>query len=117
MAVTDYDIMRTLEKTIEDTQSFAATGTTKSWTLTANALTHTIIVDVPDFTNGITVTLSITNSDSHEIYASAALAENTLHVIKAEVPLVGANTILLTLSGVAGGSGGDVKTTFYLQGR
>jgi len=117
MAVTDYDIMRNLEKTIENTQSFDADDLTKSWTLTANALTHTIVVDIDDFTNAETTVLTITNSDSHIIYTSSALNENTLNIIAAEVPLVGANTVTLTVGGVLGGTGGDIRTTFYLQSR
>lgn len=115
--VMDYNIMPNLEKTDENIQVFAATGTTKSWTFVANALTHTIVVVVPNFTNAITVVLSITNSDGNEIYASSALAKDTTHVIAIEKPLVGSHTILLTLSGDAGGTGGNVKTTFYLQAR
>jgi len=113
--VMDYDIMRNLEKTDENSQTFAATGTTKSWTFVAQALTHTIVVVVPAFTNAITTVLSITNSDGNEIYASSALAKSTTHVIAAEKPLVGSHTVTHTLSGDAGGSGGIVKTTFYLQ--
>jgi len=117
MAETDYDIMRNLEKTIENTQEFAATGTTKEWTLTANALTHTIVVDIDDFTNASTTVLTIENSDGHVIYTSSALNENTLNIIAAEVPLVGEHTCLLTVSGVLGSGGGDIRTTFYLQAR
>ena len=114
---TDYDIMRSLEKTVEKTVTFAATGVTQSYTLTANALTHTIVVDIDDFTNASTTVLSILNEDGHEIYASSSLSENTLNIIAAEKPLVGDNTILLTVSGVLGGTGGDIRVTFYLQAR
>ena len=117
MAETDYDIMRNLEKTIEHTSEFGATGTTDSWTFTANALTHTIIVDIDNFTNASTTVLTITNSDSHVIYTSSALNENTLNIIATEVPLVGAHTCTLTVSGVLGGTGGDIRVTFYLQAR
>lgn len=117
--VNDYYIMPGLEKTDENTQTFEATGTTKSWELYANALTHTIVVVVPVLNDtGVTVTLTIVNSDSNEIYSSSALtqgATGTTHIISTEKPLVGLHTVTLTLSGDAGTGGGDVKTTFYLQ--
>ena len=113
----DYDIMRSLHKTIENTSSFGATGTTDSWTLVAQALTHTIVVNIPNFTNAVNTVLSITNEDGHEVYASPSMTENGLHILKAEVPLVRSHTVTLTISGVAGGTGGDVGTSFYLQSR
>lgn len=114
--MTAYMVKEDLIKTVENLQVFADTGTTKSWEVYANALTHTIIVVVPAFTNAITVVLSITNSDSNEIYASGSLAKGTTHIIASEKPLIGKHTMLLTLSGAAGGTGGTVKTTLYLQG-
>lgn len=115
--VNDYNIMPNLEKTDENSQTFEATGKVKSWTLVANALTHTIIFVLPVFLDNPTVILSITNSDSNEIYASGSLSDGTTHVIATEKPLVGSHTVTITLSANAGTGGGVVKTTFYLQAR
>lgn len=111
----DYFIRNSLEKVPENSQVFAATGQVKSYSLSATAFTHTIIVIVPAFTNAITAILSIENTDGHEIYASGALAKGTTHVLAVEKPLVGDNTVKLTLSGDAGGTGGTIKTTIYLH--
>lgn len=118
--VMDYFIKKDLEKTDENTQTFGITGTTKTYTIYANALTHTLIVVIPDYSNTITTTITIDNADSNEIYNSTGLTQNTTHVIAVEKPLVGLNTITITLEGNAGGSAGttyDVDTTLYLQGK
>lgn len=111
----DYFIRKSLEKVPENSQTFGGTGKIKSYSLSATAFTHTIIVVVPSFENAITVVLSIENPDGHEIYASGGLTKGTTHILSVEKPLVGDNTIKLTLSGDAGGSGGIVKTTIYLN--
>jgi hypothetical protein len=111
----DYFIRHSLEKVPENSQTFGTTGKVKSYSLSATAFTHTIVVVIPDFTNDVTTVLSIENADDHEIYASGSLAKNTTHVLAAEKPLVGNNTIKLTLSGDAGGSCGIVKTKLYLH--
>lgn len=101
-----------------DRQSLAfATGdTVKSFTINANALTHTIILEMPTFSGAVvTGTLSIENADSNEIYTNGTMAENTDHVMATEKPLTGDNTIKVTLS-TDPLSSGTAYVTVYLKG-
>lgn len=109
-------IHKHLYQTDEYEKAIAADATVGSFTINANALTHTIVCFLPNWTNAVTGTLSITNSDSREIYSIAALAKNTVHVLAVVKPLVGTNTITITLSGVPGGAGGTTATSLYLTG-
>jgi hypothetical protein len=113
----DFPIMKSLEKTSEQTLSFDADDLTKTFTITANALTHTIIVDTDDFTNASNTVITITNSDSRVIYTSGNCAENATTILSTETPIVGTNTVTATVSGVLGGTGGDVRVVIYLQAR
>lgn len=107
---------KTLVMTDRTALAFTASSTENSFTINANAFTHTIILETPDFTNAVTSTLSIENSNSVELYSESGLAENTDHIMFAKRPLVGDNTVKVTLSGVAGGSGGTAYVTLYLTG-
>ena len=110
-------IHRTLYQTPEWEEAIASDAKTCSFTIRANALTHTIVCFLPNWTNTVTGQITITNSDDREIYASAdTLAKNTVHVLAAVKPIVGINTITITLSGVPGGSGGTTATSIYLTG-
>jgi len=83
------------------------------------SFTHTgflvaLAIAVPDFTNSITVTAAVTDSDDLELYSKAAIAKNATEMIHFEndyCPVYGETTVTLTLSGVAGGSGGSVTVT------
>lgn len=105
-----------LVKTKKEVVAIAAGATVGSFTLLMSALTHTIVLILPNWTNAVTATISIENSDGDEIYSNSGLAENQTHVIVVEKPLVGLNTVKITLSGVPGGAGGDTETTLYLVG-
>ncbi len=109
-------IHKTLYKTDPKTVAIAADATVGSFTIHAWALTHTIVLVLPDWTNAVTAIISIENSDGNEIYASSSLAESSTHILSTEKPLVGTNTIKITLSGVPGGGGGNTITTIYLAG-
>ena len=88
--------------------AFNAYETEKTLTINANGLTHTIIVELPDWTNNSTATLSLINSDSKTLYSISALAENATYILLVERPFHGTNTVKITLSGAPGGSGGTV---------
>ena len=79
--------------------AFTSGDTVKSFTINTNALTHTMILEMPSFSGAVvTGTFSIENSDGNEIYSESGLAENTNHVMFAVRPLTGDNTIKVTLS-------------------
>lgn len=107
---------RSLARTPKTALAFGASDTVKSFTLEIAALTHTIIVIIPNWTNAVTAVLSIENADSDEVFSSGPLFEDSTHDIITEVPLIGLNTIKLTLSGAPGGSGGTANVTVYIQG-
>ena len=99
------------------TLAFGATGTTQSFALNGRGLIHSIVLVVPNFTNAVTATLTITNQDGVEIYNSTAKARNATYALTQlwdKVPIVGSNTVTVTLSGVAGGTGGDVTVSIYM---
>lgn len=100
------------------TLSFAATGTVKSYSLTTNGKLHSYTIAVPDFTNAITVTLSIEDADSLEVYSKAAIAKNTTTQVgdlAKSYALDGTYTVKATLSGAAGGTGGDVTVQMRIE--
>ena len=80
------------------------------------------ILKIANYTNVVTVTMSITDPDSLEIYNSGAKARNATYQIYPQstnmapgLPLCGAITVTLTCSGDPGGTGGDINFTPYLM--
>lgn len=92
---------------------FGAADTEKTLTYITNGLTHTIVVELPDWTNNSTATLSLINSDSKTLYSISALAENATYILLVERPLHETSTFKITLSGAPGGSGGTAYVTVY----
>jgi len=107
-------IHKTVEMITPYTEAISAAATVGSFTIRAWAFTHTIVLTLPAWTNDVTATFSIENSNDDEIYSNAALARGTTHIMAVEKPLVGKNTVKITLSGVPGTGGGNTVTTFYL---
>ncbi len=73
-----------------------------------------LFLDVPNFTNGITITVTVEDQDAQELYNSGAKAKNAKYAINlasTPIPLNGAVTVKLTASGDPGANGGDVKFT------
>lgn len=97
---------------------FTALDETGSFTIKANAKVHSLSVKMPDWTNDVTGTLTITNVHSYELYSKSAIAEDhTTHVynLAQEVALDGLHTVKLTLSGVPGGVGGTAHVVLWLE--
>jgi len=99
---------------------FASGDTVKSFTINANALTHSIIFEMPTFSGAaVTGTFSIENSDGKELYSNGGVAEGAVDMKfpedSIERPLVGDNTVKVTLS-TDPLSDGTVYVTMYLQG-
>jgi hypothetical protein len=100
------------------TLSFGATDTTKSFTVDGYGKIHSIVAVVPDFTNTVTATITLSNANSQTFYTSDALTKNNTHIIqnlRSYVPVYGTNTLTVTLSGVPGGSGGSVAISIYME--
>lgn len=109
-------IHKSLYKTVPQTEAIGAAATVGSFTIKAWATVHTIVLKLPNWTNAVTATISIENSDGDEIYSHSGLGENDTHTFAVDVPIVGTNTVKVTLTGVPGGTGGDTVTTLYLEG-
>lgn len=94
--------------------SILAVGTTFDWIgviFDGNILTR-YVLEVANYTDAVTTTLSIIDANSVTIYTGAAHAENANYSIPVDVELVGTYTFRLTLSAVASGVATDYLTLF-----
>ena len=66
----------------------------------------------------VTGVVSIENSDGKEIYASASGGESDTHVYSPDpaIPIVGTNTVKVTINKAAGTGGGICYVVIYLEG-
>jgi len=100
---------------------FGATGTVKSVQSVIEGEIKQIHLRVPNFTNAITLTLSIEDESGYEIFNSGAKAKGTNHNLKAAelndaVLIASTFTLKATLSGDAGGEGGIAKAVILYWG-
>ncbi len=88
------------------TITMLAAGTTEVTLLEGlNGIIGTLIISLPDSTNGVTATISVRDEDGYVLYSAAALADNTDHVKTGVDILVAGNvTFGLTASGAPGGT-------------
>jgi len=108
-----------LVKTARATISIVS-GTTvyTAATIKASGLATRIILVMPALSGAVvTGVVSIENSDANVIYESAVCAENDTHILAPDpgVPIVGTNTVKLTLS-TDPLSAGTAYATLYLEG-
>ena len=93
------------------TLTVAADGTSDSDTLNPiNGRVTNMVLVIPDWTNTVTATLTITDADSADIFTEASLAQDSTHIFDQlwdKIPISGAYTVTVTLSGVPGAGGGD----------
>ena len=80
------------------------------------------VLKTPNFTNAVTIVVSITDADGMELYNSGAKARNTTYPLYPQatnmapgVPLCGIVTVTLTCSADPGAGGGDILFTPYLM--
>jgi hypothetical protein len=75
--------------------------------------TH-IKITLPAFTNNPTATIQILDSDGDVIFSQAAIADDqTLMIADKSIPLIEKETVKVILSGVPGGTGGNVTVRLY----
>ena len=87
-------------------------------TIKASANLTRIMLVMPELNaNTVTAVISITNSDGIVIYESSACGESDTHIITPDpaVPLVGTNTVILTMDKAPGGTG-TASVVLYLEG-
>jgi hypothetical protein len=103
---------------IKETLSFDATTTELTKLITTNGFIKRIFYSTPDFTNAVTTTITVLDRDGNEIYASAALNENTsAHIDSLDIPVDEGYSLKATLSGAAGAGGGDVSLKLFADER
>ena len=105
-----------LVKTEKTALVFATGELIKSFTVRVAATLEMIAFEMPAFAGADpTGTVSIENSDGVEIYSKGDMVENETHVRLVDIPLVGENTIKVTLS-TDPLSDGTCYVTLYFEG-
>jgi hypothetical protein len=100
---------------------FGATGTVKSVQSVIEGEIKQIHLRVPNFTNAVTLTLSVEDESGYEIFNSGAKAKGANHNLKASdlndsILIASTFTLKATLSGDAGGEGGSAKAVILYWG-
>lgn len=96
--------------------SFASTGTNVQQTIQESGKIFMSIIDVPNFTNNVTTVITIKDRDGYTLWVSDALLKNAEYSRPGlEIPIDYNYTIDIDISGVAGGSGGDINAMFYIE--
>lgn len=100
---------------------FGATGTVKSVQSVIEGEIKQIHLRVPNFTNAVTLTLSVEDEAGYEIFNSGAKTKGANHNFKASdlndsILIASTFTLKATLSGDAGGAGGTAKTVLHYWG-
>lgn len=97
------------------TAAFGAAETTKNISISLEADVGMIMLVVPNFTNVVTTSLDVKDSDNYAVLAKSGVARNTTTKYNGADAFwfSGAGTITLTLSGAPGGSGGTIAVVFY----
>jgi hypothetical protein len=100
--------------------TFGAAETTKtSPSISQNEGVHQgkcthIKITLPDWTNAVTATIRIKDSDGDTLFSQAAIAEaQTLVIADKSIPLIEKETVEVQLSGAPGGTGGTVNVRLY----
>ncbi len=107
------------------TQAFGAADTTKTLNyedldprITSRGPTFIKCIEVfaPNWTNAVTLVLSVKSPHARQIYAAEAQNRNTVAYLTPSSLYVEKGTdIILTLSGAPGGSGGSVELDIYVE--
>lgn len=82
---------------------------------------HAILMDIPNFTNNITVELQFRNARSRTYFKSGEKARNqtgdNVLVLKVDEWIEGETTLIIEPSGDPGGTGGTVTVELHYLGR
>ena len=67
--------------------------------ISLNGIIGTIVLDLPDSTNGVTATIDVQDEDSFELHSAGSKADSTTHVLTGvDILVAGEITIGLTAS-------------------
>jgi len=101
---------------VQKTLTYNASETVKQFTINENGHMTDVAVVMPNFTNAITGTLTIEDEAGVVLYTKATIAENATTVVNSlSVPVDHGYVAKLTLSGAAGGTGGDVSIKLWVN--
>lgn len=105
-----------LKKTDRIPLVFASGDTVKSFTIDIIADLTRIVFEMPNFSGAeVTGAVSIENSDGKQIYNKDGMIESETHVRAVNEPLIGENTVKVTLS-TDPLSDGTCYVTLYVKG-
>lgn len=111
-------IYHKLEKVTKTRVTFAATGTTKTFTFKKSGkLKFIISTSSNPTTTTLTYTITITNADGSVLYVSGALAHDvTVDTAISDIPLCDEeHTVTVTTSDVCGTAGMTVDVTLIVE--
>lgn len=110
-------IMKIVQKVARQALAFGAAETSKTFTFRKSGLLKHITSIASDPTNVITYGISIADADGATVYSVATLARNaTTNTTGLLVPLCDEEyTVTVTLSGVPGVSGIEIKVTLLVE--
>jgi hypothetical protein len=102
---------------------FDATTTTLTQTLMESGFAELVNVVMPNFTNGVTATVTVKDVDGYTVWTKATISENATTLYgngpdaarTGMIPLDYGHTVTVELSGAAGGTGGTVAVVFYCK--
>lgn len=108
---------------IKNVFSVDATTTTLTQKVQENGLCRVLVITTANFTNNVTTTVTILDTDDNVLWTKNAIARNTTTRIDdtttpifGSVPMDYNYQIKVELSGAAGGTGGDVKVFGFVIG-
>jgi len=103
---------------VKETFQFGATGVSIEKPLFENGVITHYTLSCPNFTNAVTTTLSIKDSDGTTIWTGNAHNENNSYLVaNLSIPVDAGFSLVATLSGVAGGTGGNVVAAVFVDTR
>lgn len=93
----------------------ADTDKSLSWESSGmNTRAVVLCVDVPNFTNAVTVTIRYKSDGGRTMKAVAAIPKNAPYPIALDLPMIDGGIIQGIISGVPGGSGGTITLDLYI---
>jgi len=80
-----------------------------------NTKARVLVVDVPNFTNSVTLTIYYKTDGDKTMFQQASIAKNAATPLELNLPAIEDVSIRGVLSGAPGGSGGTVNLYLYLE--
>lgn len=102
---------------ISGTCVYGSTDTDKTFSATVphvNTESRVLVVDVPNFTNSVTVTVYYKSDGGKTMYQQASIPKNAVTPVPLNLPLIDDLSIQCVLSGAPGGSGGTINLYLYV---